>query len=85
LCQNSQGNVKNITDKLLDIAYTLDMTYKDIQNILNGMSNTDLNKTATVFLRGNNEYIPVLCLEYTKDSDESSDVLDDQHPIITID
>lgn len=25
MCQNSQGNVKNITDKLLDIAYTLDI------------------------------------------------------------
>ena len=57
------------------------MTYADLKAILNHMSEDDLGKDATIFVPGIDEYYPV-AIAWTN---ESCDVLDPGHPVLTPD
>lgn len=57
------------------------MTYRNLKELLSTMSERELNMTATVFVPGVDEYYAA-AVAFT---DESQDVLDPGHPVITID
>ena len=56
------------------------MTYYELLRKLQELDSEQLELDVTVYDAGNDEYYPVTALEF----DSSSDVLDEEHPIIRI-
>lgn len=59
----------------------MNTTYRELLEILRQMTPEQLNMTATVFVRGVDEFYPV---QTFGTSDESNDVLDPNHPYFLI-
>lgn len=56
------------------------MTYKQLKIILDAMEEQELNQTATIFVPGIDEYFPATVAYAT----DEQDVLDVNHPILTL-
>lgn len=56
------------------------MTYQRLKEVLDSMTEEELNLTATIFVPGVDEYYAAT-VSYT---DEDCDVLDPGHPVLTI-
>lgn len=57
------------------------MTYKELAQRINSMPDELQNTDVTIYLHHIDEFYPAVSLKYT---DESQDVLDPQHPYITL-
>jgi hypothetical protein len=55
-------------------------TYREVLEALKNLSEEDLDKTATVYVRGVDEYYPIQTFGVTPDTD----VLDKDHPYFLV-